>query len=336
MADSNRQWTLVKNPVGEPTPDDFELKESAIPEPGEGEALARTLYLSLDPYMRGRISAQKGYAEGVAPGDVIVGGTVSQVVKSRNPEIAEGTIIADFGGWQEYSIYRGAKAQPLDPKLAPLPAYLGVLGMPGYTGYWGLMKIGEPKPDETVVVSSAAGAVGSIVGQLAKHHGCRTVGIAGGTEKCKLAEEQFGYDTCVDYKSGDLKAKLREACPDGIDVYFENVGGDVQKAVLPLLNVGARVPLCGMIAQYNATEIPPGPNWAMLLVNRIKVQGFIISDHFDRMGEFFKEVGPLVGQGNLHHKEDIVDGLEKAPEAFIGLLQGRNFGKLVVHVADPE
>jgi NADPH-dependent curcumin reductase CurA len=335
MATMNRQIVLKSRPVGEPKPSDFDVKEVPAGEPGEGEYLAKVLWLSLDPYMRGRMSERKGYAANQELGQPIVGGTVSQVVKSRNANFKEGDYITDFAGWQSYSVSNGMGVRKLDPKQAPLSTALSVLGMPGMTAWYGLTQIGKPKPGETVVVSAASGAVGSVVGQLAKLHGCRAVGIAGGKDKCDYVVKELGFDACVDYRGApDLFKAVREACPKGIDIYFENVGGKVADAVLPQLNDFARVPLCGMISQYNATDLPPGPNWAMLLIKRILVQGFIISDHFDRTGDFIKAVAPAIGGGKLKYREDIVKGIENAPKAFIGLLKGENFGKMLVQVAD--
>ena len=333
---TNRQVVLKSYPVGEPTAANFDIKDAAIPEPGDGQILARTIWMSLDPYMRGRMSERKGYADNVKPGQVMVGGTVSQVVKSNNKDFKEGDYIADYAGWQSYSVSNGMGLRKLDPKQAPLSTSLSVLGMPGMTAWYGLKKIGQPKPGETVVVSAASGAVGSVVGQLAKLAGCRAVGIAGGKDKCDYVVNELGFDACVDYKAEgkNLFAALRGAAPKGVDVYFENVGGDIGNAVLAQMNDFGRVPLCGMISQYNATDLPAGPNWALLLIKRLLVKGFIVSDHFAQLGEFISEVGPAVGSGKIKYREDIVKGIDKAPEAFMGLLKGKNFGKLLVQVAD--
>ena len=335
MATMNRQIVLKSRPVGEPKPADFALVESAIPEPAEGEYLARVVWLSLDPYMRGRMSERKGYAANQEIGQPIIGGTVSQVLKSRNKDFKEGDYVADYAGWQTHAVSNGMGVRKLDPAQAPLSTALSVLGMPGMTAWYGLTQIGRPKPGETVVVSAASGAVGSVVGQLAKLAGCRAVGIAGGRDKCDYVVRELGFDACVDYRGADnLFQAVREACPKGIDVYFENVGGKVAEAVLPQLNDFARVPLCGMISQYNATDLPPGPNWALLLIRRILVQGFIISDHFDRTADFIKAVAPAIASGKLKYREDIAKGIENAPKAFIGLLKGENFGKMLVQVSD--
>ena len=272
MAEMNRQVVMKTRPVGEPKPADFEIREAPVADPKDGQYLAKVVWLSLDPYMRGRMSERKGYAAGVNPGDVIVGGTVGQVIKSRSPHIKEGEFVLDYAGWQSHSL--GAMApgvvgpfgpRKVDPAAAPISTALSVLGMPGMTAWHGLLNIGKPKPGQTVAVSAASGAVGSMVGQLAKAHGCRAVGIAGGKDKCDYVVNELGFDACVDYKAaGDqLFQQLRAAAPKGIDVYFENVGGKVQEAVLPQLNDFARVPLCGMISQYNATDFGGGPNWAM-------------------------------------------------------------------------
>ena len=317
-----------------PKPGDFALEESPLPAPADGEIVCRTIYLSLDPYMRGRISGARSYAASVDVGQVIVGGTVSEVLESRHPGLARGDFVMGYDGWRSHAVAKGGAVRKLDPKQAPISTALGVLGMPGMTAYVGLLDIGQPKPGETVVVSAASGAVGSAVGQIAKIKGCRAVGIAGSPDKCEHVVRDLGFDNCVNYRKGDLLASLREACPSGIDVYFENVGGDVLRAVMQLLNVNARIPLCGLISEYNATEIGPGPNLRPLLFNRVLVKGFIVSDHMARMGEFLKDAGGWVREGRLKYREDVAVGLEKAPEAFIGLLQGRNFGKQLVRVGE--
>jgi NADPH-dependent curcumin reductase CurA len=284
--------------------------------------------------MRGRISGARSYAASVDVGQVIVGGTVSEVLESRHPGLARGDFVMGYDGWRSHAVAKGGAVRKLDPKQAPISTALGVLGMPGMTAYVGLLDIGQPKPGETVVVSAASGAVGSAVGQIAKIKGCRAVGIAGSPDKCEHVVRDLGFDACVNYRKGDLLAALREACPSGIDVYFENVGGDVLRAVMQLLNVNARIPLCGLISEYNATEIGPGPNLRPLLFNRVLLKGFIVSDHMARMGEFLKDAGGWVREGRLKYREDVAVGLEKAPEAFIGLLQGRNFGKQLVRVGE--
>jgi NADPH-dependent curcumin reductase len=337
---TSRRITLASRPVGEPTLSNFSLEEVPVPTPGPDEALVRTMYLSLDPYMRGRMSDAKSYAKPVDVGGVMVGGTVGEVVASNDPELRPGQRVLGQWGWQEHALVTRKTVHRLDPSLPPTAA-LGVLGMPGLTAYAGLVKIGEPKAGETVVVSSAAGAVGSVVAQLAKIRGCRVVGIAGGAAKCAYVVEQLGVDACVDHKDPGLRDALAAACPQGIDVYFENVGGAVWEAVQPLLNAFARVPVCGLIAQYNATRLPEGPNKApalmqTILTKRLLVRGFIVSDFAGIMPEFQAEVGPLVRDGRLVFREDIADGLPSAPEAFLRLLRGENFGKQLVRVgSDP-
>ena len=329
-----RQIVLRSRPVGMPKPADFDLVESPLTAPKDGEILTRTIYLSLDPYMRGRISGAKSYAASVELGQVIVGATVGEVLESKHPGLAKGDIVQGYAGWQSHAVAAGAAVRKLDPKQAPVSTALGVLGMPGMTAYVGLLDIGQPKPGETVVVSAASGAVGSAVGQLARIKGARAVGIAGSQDKCDYVVRELGFDTCVNYKKGDLLASLKAACPAGIDVYFENVGGDVLRAVMQLLNLNARIPLCGLISEYNATESVPGPNLRPLLFNRVLVKGFIVSDHLARLPDFLKDCGGWLREGRLKHREDVVVGLEKAPEAFIGLLQGKNFGKLLVRVGE--
>ena len=302
-----------------------------MPQVGDGGVLRRTLFLSLDPYMRGRMSDAPSYAAPVEIGAPMCGQTVSEVVESRNPAFKAGDIVLGYDGWQQFAVSQGKDLRTLD-RSVPVSTALGVLGMPGLTAYVGLIDIGQPKAGETVVVSAASGAVGSVVGQLAKIRGCRAVGIAGSADKCRYVVDELGFDACINYKTDDLKTALKAACPDRIDIYFENVGGAVLAAVLKHLNRGARIPLCGLIAEYNATEIPAGPNWRTLLVNRAMVRGFIVSDHADRAPAFLKEVTPLVASGRIKYREDVVDGLDNAPSAFLGLLEGKNFGKLIVKI----
>jgi NADPH-dependent curcumin reductase CurA len=335
-ANVNRRVLLKSRPVGEPKPGDFEIVDAPIPAIADGQILCRTIYLSLDPYMRGRMSEGKSYAANVDLGQVMVGGTVSEVVESKHPGFAKGDLVAGYDGWQSYAVSKGAGVRKLDPRQAPISTATGVLGMPGMTAYVGLLDIGRPKPGETVVVSAASGAVGSAVGQIAKIKGCGAVGVAGSQDKCDYVVKELGFDACVNYKTQDVYAALKDACPKGIDIYFDNVGGDVLKAVLKLINQNARIPLCGIISQYNATELPPGPNLAPILVNRALIKGFIVSDHLDRFPDFLRDCTQWVASGQLKYREDVVDGLDNAPRAFIGLLRGANFGKLVVKVgADP-
>src|SRR6516165_8923082 len=334
MENSNRQVLLKRRPTGAPTTSDFEIAEAPLPDAGEGEVLVRGIYLSLDPYMRGRISGARSYARPVDVGAVIEGRVVGQVARSRDPAFREGDCVYGGYGWQLYSAVPGKDLLKLDPAEAPLSTALGVLGMPGLTAFVGLSEIGRPQRGETVVVSAASGAVGAVVGQLARRAGAHAVGIAGGADKCRYVEAELGFDACIDHRSGDLGAALDRACPNGIDVYWENVGGAVQHAVFPRLNDFGRAVMCGMVSEYNDVEPRPGPNLMAVVRKRIKIQGFIVSDQWQRFGEYRAMAAPLVRSGELKYREDIVDGLERAPEAFIGLLQGRNFGKLVVKLGD--
>jgi NADPH-dependent curcumin reductase len=329
----NRQIVLRSRPVGLPTPENFGMDDGPVPEPGDGEVLTRTLWLSLDPYMRGRMNAGKSYAAPVSVGGVMVGGTVGRVLASRDPGFTDGDLVVGPGGWQDYAAISGQRLRKLDPTLAPVSTALGVLGMPGMTAYVGLLDVGQPRAGETVVVSAASGAVGSVVGQIAKIRGCRVVGVAGGPAKCEYVVNTLGFDSCVDHREQGLQAALDRACPNGVDIYFENVGGAVQQAVWPLLNSFARVPICGLVAQYNDAVPMPGPNLGSVLSKRLTVRGFIVSDHAGRSNEFLRALSTWVREGRIKYREDIVEGLERAPEALIGLLQGRNFGKLLVRVA---
>lgn len=335
---ANRQITLASRPNGEPKLTDFKLVESAIPDITEGQVLLRTVYLSLDPYMRGRMSDAESYADPVAIDDVMVGGSVCRVEQTLNDKFKQGDWVVAFGGWQDYCVSDGVDLLKLPEQLAHKSYALGILGMPGLTAYMGLMDIGQPQGGETVVVAAATGAVGSLVGQIAKLNGCHVVGIAGGAEKCDYAVNELGFDVCVDHKSAGLNDALKLACPNGIDVYFENVGGAVFDAVLPLLNTKARVPLCGLISQYNATSLPDGPDrigllMGRLLVKRIKMQGFIVFDDYGhRYSEFSDVMSNWLQKGEIKYKEHLVQGLDNSPEAFIGLLKGENFGKLVIQV----
>ncbi|PYM38813.1 MAG: NADP-dependent oxidoreductase [Candidatus Rokuibacteriota bacterium] len=328
----NRRVLLRRRPVGTPRPDDFEVSESPIPSPHPGEILCRTLYLSIDPYMRGRMNEGRSYARSVELGQVMVGGTVSQVVESRHPGFASGDFVVGYDGWQAYAVSTGAGVRKLDPVQAPISTALGVLGMPGMTAYVGLLDIGQPAPGETVLVSAAAGAVGSVVGQIARIKGCHVVGIAGSKAKCDYAVSELGFDHCVDYRAQELLPALQAACPGGVDIYFDNVGGAALAAVLTLINRNARIPLCGLIAQYNAIELPSGPNLLPVLVSRALIKGFIVSDHGDRLAAFLGDCTRWLREGRLKYREDVVDGLEAAPAALIGVLEGRNFGKMLVSV----
>lgn len=334
----NRRVVLARRPKGAPVPDDFRLETAPLPQPGDGQLLLRTLWLSLDPYMRGRMSDAPSYSPPVAIGGVIVGGTVSRVVESRHADFRPGDLVMGYTGWQDHAISDGVGLRKLPPGTAPLSHALGVLGMPGFTAYMGLLDVGAPKPGETVAVAAATGAVGSVVGQIAKIKGCRAVGIAGGPDKCRYAVETLGFDACIDHRATDFPQQLAAACPKGIDVYFENVGGHVLDAVLPLMNMRGRIPVCGMIAQYNAAgpalDLDRRPALLRaILVKRLRVQGFLIFDYEPRFGEFLAAMAAWLKQGRIKYREDVVEGLENAPAAFIGLLEGRNFGKLLVRVA---
>ncbi|HHX8601877.1 TPA: NADP-dependent oxidoreductase [Vibrio alginolyticus] len=339
---TNRRIVLASRPHGAPTQENFRLEEVTKPTPKEGEMLLRTVYLSLDPYMRGRMSDAESYADPVAIDDVMVGGTVCQVETSNHLDYEAGEwVLAYTVGWQDYAISTGEMVIKLG-KEPQNPSYaLGVAGMPGFTAYMGLLDIGQPKPGETIVVAAATGPVGATVGQIGKIKGCRVVGIAGGEEKCRYAKEVLGFDECIDHKAEDFAEQLKNACDKGIDVYFENVGGKVFEAVMPLLNTNARIPLCGLISQYNATELPEGTDhlpllMGKLLTKRIKVQGFIIFDDYGhRYGEFAQDINQWLAEGKIQYREHLVQGLDNAPKAFIGLLEGKNFGKLVVQINDP-
>jgi hypothetical protein len=333
----NRRIVLASRPTGKPTLENFRLESAAVPEPGDGEVLLQTLYLSLDPYMRGRMSAAESYAPPVALDAVMVGGTVSKVVNSRNSNFAPGDLVTAYAGWQDYAVSDGSDLMKLDPRITRPSYALGVLGMPGLTAYVGLLDIGQPKAGETVALAAATGAVGSVVGQIAKLKGCRVVGIAGAAEKCRYAVEELGYDACISHYDKDMARQLAAACPEGIDVYFENVGGSSWEAVMPLLNNFARVPVCGLIAHYNQTELPPGPDrmsqlQGLILRRSLKMQGFIVGNYRDRIPDFVKDMSGWLAAGKVKYREDMVEGLERAPEAFLGLFSGENFGKLVVKV----
>lgn len=333
----NQRIVLAKRPTAAAMIDDFRIESVPVPELKDGEVLLRTIWLSLDPYMRGRMSDAPSYAAPVAIGEVMIGGTVSQIESSRHPGFRAGELVLGMGGWQEYAISDGSGLVKL-PAAMPRPSYaLGVLGMPGFTAYMGLIDIGKPQAGETVVVAAATGAVGSVVGQVAKIRGCRVVGIAGGAEKCAWAVEELGFDACIDHHSTELPASLAAACPAGVDVYFENVGGKVFQAVLPLLNTHARIPVCGLIAHYQAgaaasIDLTPAL-MRSILVKRLNLRGFIIFDDYGaEFPQFRDQMTKWLYAGLVKYREDVVDGLGNAPRAFLGLLEGRNFGKLVVKV----
>jgi NADPH-dependent curcumin reductase len=338
MTEKAQRVVLASRPVGEPTLDNFRLEELPIPQPGPGQMLLRTRWLSLDPYMRGRMSDAPSYAKPVGIGDVMEGGTVSDVVTSNAPRFAKGDIVVGRTGWQTHALSDGSGLQKVDPKRAPISTALGVLGMPGMTAYMGLLEIGKPAAGETVVVAAASGAVGSVVGQMARIKGARAVGIAGGPDKCRYVTAELGFDGCIDHRAPDFAARLAAGCPKGIDVYFENVGGAVFEAVFPMLNPFARVPVCGLISMYNATTVSPGPillphMMRAILTKRLTFRGFIVSDFAARYEDFMRDVSAWVGEGRIKYREDVVEGLENAPRALIGLLRGENFGKLLVQVA---
>ncbi|MFC0227310.1 NADP-dependent oxidoreductase [Serratia aquatilis] len=335
----SRRFVLASRPHGEPQAENFRLETVDIPQPAVGQLLLRTVYLSLDPYMRGRMSDAPSYAPPVQLGQVMVGGTLSRVQSSQHPDFKPGDWVLGYDGWQEYALSDGIGLRNLGDGLQHPTRLLGVLGMPGFTAYMGLLDIGQPQAGETLVVAAASGAVGSVVGQIAKLKGCHVVGVAGGKEKCRYVVEELGFDACIDHYSADFATQLAAACPQGIDIYFENVGGKVFDAVIPLLNTKARIPICGVIAQYNSTGLPDGPDrlpllQGLILRKRIKMQGFIIFDdyapHFD---QFLQQMSEWVDQGKIKFREDVVEGFENIPQAFFGLLQGKNFGKLIIRVA---
>jgi len=334
----NRQLVLAERPKGQPSKNTLRLVEAALPTPARNQMLLRTEFLSLDPYMRGRMSAAPSYAAPVEIGDVMVGGTVAQVVSSNVDGFAQGDYVLSFSGWQDYALSDGSGVTNLGQTPAHPSWALGIMGMPGFTAWAGLTRIGAPRAGETIAVAAATGPVGATVGQIGKLLGCRVVGIAGGPEKCAYAVDELGFDACIDHKAPDFADQLAKASPDGIDVYFENVGGKVLDAVIPLLNPNARVPVCGLVSQYNATKLPDGPdrmNWLMgqILRKKIKMQGFIIFDDFGHLyPEFAKDMSGWIEAGKIKYREEIIDGLENAPAAFIGLLNGENFGKRVIRV----
>ncbi|MBT26009.1 MAG: NADP-dependent oxidoreductase [Rhodobacteraceae bacterium] len=344
MTDTMHRVVLARRPKGEPVHADFRFEEVSMPVPGDGEVLVRVTHMSLDPYMRGRMYDAKSYAVPVELNATMEGGAVGEVIASNHPKFTPGDTVFGMFGWASHGCLPGNQLNKIDPSV-PSTAALGVLGMPGFTGWFGLMEYGRPKEGETLVVAAATGPVGSMVGQMAKHLGLRVVGIAGGAKKCALARDEFGFDECLDHRdyadAKELRAALAQACPDGVDIYFENVAGKVLEAVLPLMNVGGRIPLCGMIAWYNAgalggdmtgTKDNLPKMWRTILVNRLHVHGFIISDHFNRLPEFLASAGPLVAQGKIKFIEDVAEGLENAPDAFMNMLRGGNFGKQIVKI----
>jgi NADPH-dependent curcumin reductase CurA len=338
MPEVNRRIVLAARPAGLPRPSDFRLEEAPLPQAQDGEVLLKVQYLSLDPYMRGRMNDAKSYAKPTAIGQEMEGGTVATVLESRSPEFKTGETVLSYSGWQSHAVAKPAELRKLDPQAAPVTTALGVLGMPGFTAYAGLLTIGQPKPGETVVVAAASGPVGSAVGQIAKIKGARAIGIAGGKEKCAFVLNELGFDAALDHKAADFPAQLAAVCPNGIDVYFENVGGHVWDAVFPLLNDFSRIPVCGLIAQYNDGDTFPGPDrfpvvMRQVLSKRLTLRGFIQRDFAEQRPAFYRDMAQWIRDGRVKYREDIVDGLEKAPQAFIGMLQGKNFGKLIVRIA---
>lgn len=336
----SQQIQLAARPHGEPDDSCFKTAAVQLPDPAEGEVLLRTVYLSLDPYMRGRMSEAKSYAASLEIGDVMLGATVCEVLESRHPDVSVGDLVLAYSGWQTHAVVSGAQVRRLDPDAAPPSTALGILGMTGFTAYAGLLEIGKPRKGETVVVAAATGPVGSTVGQIAKLKGARAVGIAGGPEKCKALIDEFGFDAAVDHRSETFAADLAKAVPDGVDVYFENVGGHVGAAVFEHLNTYARVPVCGLVAGYNETAEPTGPDrlpalMAQLLRQSLTIRGFIQTEFQETLtANFQRDMSEWVQAGSVRYREDIVQGLENAPEAFRGMLHGKNFGKLIVQVGN--
>ena len=337
-AEVNRQWLLVSRPQGMVDPSNFELRESPLPAPSDGEFLVRNLYLSLDPAMRGWMANTRSYVPRVEIGEVMRGACTARVVDSRHPDYAPGDTVIGAFGWQDYALSDGGGLMPVNnvPEGVPLTLPLGTLGITSLTAYFGLRDVGNPSEGETVVVSGAAGATGSVAGQIAKIRGCRVIGIAGGEEKCAWLTGELGFDGAIDYKAGNVSARLRELCPDGIDVFWDNVGGEILEAALSNLAMGARIVICGAISSYNASEPPPGPrNYMNLLARRARMEGFVVFDYLTRTDEALAELVPWVMEGKIRYREDVREGLENAPEALLDLFNGGNTGKLIVKVADP-
>ena len=334
------QVRLARRPHGEPDDATYRVTHDPVPEPGEGQLLLRVVYVSLDPYVRGRMSDAPSYAAPMEVGDVIVGGTVCEVVESRHPDYTAGDIVLSYSGWQTHALSDGSGLRRVDASVVPVSTALGVLGMPGFTAYAGLLEIGRPQPGETVVVAAATGPVGSAVGQVARVKGARAVGIAGGPQKCRALLDDFGFDAAVDHRSDAFAEQLADAVPDGVDVYFENVGGRVTREVLRHVNTYARMPVCGLVSGYNATSAPEGPDrlpgfMGLVLRKSLTVRGFIQDEFTGSHGrDFVREMSGWVADGSVRYREDVVEGLESAPEAFRGLLTGRNFGKLLVRVGE--
>jgi len=336
MAFLNQRIILGARPRGFPQESDFKLVESTVTAPGAGQFLVRALYLSVDPYMRPRIGGGRSYAAGVEVGDVMIGGVVGQVLESNHPQFSPGDIVEGMFGWQQYAISDGTGVRKVDPQTAPISTAIGVLGMPGLAAYFGLLDIGKPQPGETVVVSAAAGAVGSAVGQIAKIKGCRVVGIVGSEEKVRCVVDELGFDTAFNYKTTpSYYRKLKESCPNGVDVYFDNVGGEITDAVIRLVNVRARLVICGQISQYNLEKPEMGPRWLWALITKqARAEGFLVFQFADRYEPALREMAQWVKEGKLKYHETITEGIENAPRAFIGMLKGENIGKQLVKVAD--
>jgi NADPH-dependent curcumin reductase CurA len=333
----NKEIRFANRPAGMPTLDTFQIVETETPQPNDGEVLVRSLYFSVDPYLRGRMREAKSYVAPFKLGDVITSGAVGEVIESRSPAFQSGDVVSGMLGWRLYNVAKANELHKVDPRLGPVTTALGVLGMPGLTAYFGLLDIGRPQAGETVVVSGAAGAVGMTVLQIAKIKGCRVVGIAGSEEKLRYLREELGADAAINYKTADLRQALIEACPKGVDVYFDNVGGEVSDAVLPLIRHGARIIICGMISLYNLDRFDLGPRpQGYLLVNSALMQGFIVTDYFARFPEGIKQLGQWLSEGKLKYAESVVEGFENTPNAFIGLFTGENLGKQIVKVAEPN
>lgn len=337
MSRVNRQILLAARPLGFPKDSDFKLSESPVPTPSDGQILVRSIYLSVDPYMRGRMNDVKSYAPPVPIGGVMGGGVVGRVVESKNVEFQTSDIVEGRFGWQDYAVSSGQGVRKIDPALAPISTALGILGMPGLTAYFGLLDIGKPQPGDTVVVSGAAGAVGSLAGQIAKIKGCRVVGIAGADDKVEYLTGELGFDGAFNYKTDrDYYEKLRELCPNGIDVYFDNVGGEISDAAMRLINTKARISICGQISQYNLEKPELGPRvFTMLLVKQARAEGFLVFQFLERYPEGLKQISNWIKEGKLKYKEDIEEGLENTPRAFMAMLKGRNTGKQLVKVSEP-
>ena len=338
MAATNRVFTLAERPTGTPSEDAFELEERQVPEPGPGEALVRTLYLSVDPYMRDRMRAGKSYAEPWDVGDPLKAGVVGEVVESNGAGFEPGDVVTGELHWAEYTTAPAAELTQIDPDRGPLSAYLGVLGMPGNTAYFGVQEVAQPKAGETFVITGAAGAVGSVAGQIAKLNGARVVGFAGSDRKVEFLEDELGFDAGINYKTtDDYRDALDEAAPEGVDAYFDNVGGPITDAVFTRLNVDARVAICGQISLYNATELPTGPRKLMTLIQtRATIEGFLVRDFSERFEQSTRQLGQWLESGEIQYRETVTDGLENAPSAFIGLFEGENIGKQLVKVSEYE